>query len=120
MNKEEKLANYYRETKEELIEQRRIIDFDMKNRLIELEKDKTTLGNLTVLRYKSEIQSAEAVYDDRVSELKYINDELHPILTKINADRNDPFEIKIETRSFFDIYLDDNHQIVVSEAYTKL
>jgi hypothetical protein len=117
---EEQLAKYYKETKENIGEQRRIIDYDMKRVLADLEKDYSTIGNLKVLHYKSEIQQAEVVYDDRVAELKEIELDLHPVLVAINAHRADPFSIQVGARSFFDTFIDEENQIYVTETYTRL
>jgi hypothetical protein len=120
MNEQEQLALYYKETKDSLNEQRRVIDYDMRNHLAQLEKDRSTEGNLRVLRYKSEIQQAEVVCYDRASELKDIDDDLRPILKEINAHRDDPFKIKVGNRSYFDTYISEDGEIIATGTYTKV
>lgn len=119
MNEQEQLAKYYFDTKNSLDEQRRVIDFDMRKNLERLKQDKTTDGNLKVLRYKSEIQSAEVAYEDRISELRSISDDLYPILAEINANRNDPFTIHVEGRTYFDIFINEEKSIQIMDLYTK-
>ncbi len=120
MNMEEQLAKYYQETNKSLIEQRRVIDFDMRNILAELQKDYSIEGKLKVLVYKSEIQQAEEAYDGRVAELKDIEDDLRPVLEAINAHRNAPFIIKVGERSYFDAYISEDGEVITTDNYTKI
>lgn len=120
MNEQEQLAVHYKEIKDSLNEHRRVIDYDMRNELAELVKDRSTDGNLTVLRYRSEIQQAEVAYDDTAAELRDIESDLLPVLVAINAIRDDPFTIKVGDRSYFDTYTSEEGTIIVSDTYTRI
>lgn len=90
------LAKAYLHSKQNVEEQRRLIDYPMKKKLAELERDNTIEGKLRVIQFKSEIQAAEDNYEQTVQELEEIANDLNPILIEINANRFDPLQTHIK------------------------
>jgi len=113
------LSISFLEIKTKKDELRRLIDYDMKNELADLEKNQSLEGKLRVIRYKSEIQAMEQSYENANDELGKTERELKPILHEIDARVDNQLMTHIQDDSYIYTYLDDKGEIVVNGPYSK-
>ncbi|WP_153847806.1 hypothetical protein [Sphingobacterium paramultivorum] len=115
----EKLAKHYLETKLRSVEQRRKIDYDFKRQLEELKKNTSVEGNLKLVYFRSQLQQEEQYYEDLEKELTELGRELKPTIKEIKANRETPLEVHVKERTHFDIYINEDDELVVSDYYTQ-
>ncbi|RYG18364.1 MAG: hypothetical protein EOO07_09115 [Chitinophagaceae bacterium] len=104
------LAIKYFELKEKALIERSHIDYDMKAQLKALEKDKTSAGKANLEHYNKEINAMEEVFNNTISEIQPVFEELYPYLEQTGATKANPHIIK-STDYTLEMYLDNNKNI---------
>lgn len=114
------LASRFLYLKTQKEEQRRVIDYDMRNKLKKLEGDNHNVeGKLRVLDFKDKIKLAEEDYLQISAELQEVVEELKPYLIELGATRLDPLITHVQEKTYFDVWLDENKDVQCPGLYSK-
>ncbi|MFA4867968.1 MAG: hypothetical protein WC623_07215 [Pedobacter sp.] len=115
------LAASFLHVKESRDEEKRVIDYDLKKELSELQKgDSTPKQKLSLLAKKDEIEAAKHFLEEREIELKEVSDELLGELKRAEFKVGEKLEIHVEDQIFFSVWYDENNAVHTAGTFHKI
>lgn len=107
------LAIAYLEEKEKALEQRKVIDMDLKPALKELAEDKSEAGKLQASVLEKQIADAEEGFKKTMERMQAAFTPLYPYLESIGASKISPYQLHYRQQDY-GFYIDDHKNIYYS------
>jgi hypothetical protein len=107
------LAIAYLEEKEKALEQRRIIDMELKPALKEAKEDKSETGKLKAAGLEKQTEDAEDSFKKTIESMQEVFTPLYPYLESIGASKISPYRLQYQQKAY-SFYIDDNKNIYYS------
>lgn len=115
------LAASFLHVKEIRDEEKRVIDYDLKRELSELQKEaSTSQQKLSILAKKDEIEAAKRFLELREVEFKEISDELLDELKRAEIREGERLDVHVKEQIFFSVWYDENDVVYTAGTFHKI
>jgi hypothetical protein len=115
------LASSFLHIKESRDEEKRVLNYDLKNELKKLQMDSSTAQQkLRILAKKDEIEAAKHLLELREIELNDISYALLEELKRAEIQPGDKLDIHVKDQIYFSVWYDDANQVYSAGTFHKI
>jgi len=115
------LAASFLHIKESRDEEKRILDYDLKNQLLKLQRESSDVQQkLLILKKKDEIHAAKTFLEQREIEFAEISNELLDELKRAEIKEGDKLEVHVEGPIYFSVWYDTDDNVYTAGTYHKI
>jgi hypothetical protein len=115
------LASSFLHVKESRDEEKRVLDYDLKNQLQDLQKGNDDVQQkLKILAKKDEIEAARHFLEARETELKQASAELLAELKRAEIKEGQKLEVHVRDSIYFSVWYDQSGEVYSAGTYHKM